>query len=127
MATVVTPHAVSQAAMAARSQELAANLRTLAGKPSADAPAAGGTTRSAGTQTMCMSEWTSMPAAWELMTVSATACSRGGRDAGFGGGLVLLGLTGDDLTLAGVRWRRLMVSATFVRVGRRQPARAKRG
>src|SRR5260221_3155891 len=102
MATVVTPHALSQAAMASRSQELAPSLRTFAGKP-VDALAASGAMASAGTQTMCMSECTSMPAACWLRTASATACSRGGRAAGFGGALALEGSTCDDLALAGER------------------------
>src|SRR5260370_17554893 len=89
MATVVTAHAVSQAAMAARSQEFAPNLRTCAGKP-ADALSAWSETESPGTQTMCMSECTSMPAAWGLRIGRVAACARGGRDPGFGG-LVDLG------------------------------------
>src|SRR5262245_61290540 len=111
MATVVTPHSVSQAAMAARSQELAPNLRTLAGKP-ADSLAAWGNTPAAGTQTMCMSECTSMPAAWALRTGSAGAGARGGRAAGFGGVSATAGWAWDDLASAGERLRCLMVSAT---------------
>src|SRR5271165_4440183 len=103
--------------MAARSQELAPNLWTFAGNP-ADAPSASGKTESPGTQTMCMSECTSMPAAWGLRMGSATACSRGGRDAGFGGVLALAASTFDDLALlTGERLRWLMVSALFLEWG----------
>src|SRR5713226_9508165 len=83
MATVVTPHAANQAAMAARSHELAPNLRTFAGK-SPEAPSPSGEVRSAGTQTMCMSECTSMPAALRLRTVRAPAGAPPGHDAAFG-------------------------------------------
>src|SRR5215831_16042251 len=102
MATVVTPHSFSQAAIATRSQEFAPNRRTLAGKPPASLDA-DGTTLATGTQTMCMSECTSMPAALGLRMVRIGACSRSGRN-GLGWGL-------------SERLRWLMVSATFLRVG----------
>src|SRR5580704_17663959 len=116
MATVVTPQPANQSAMAARSQELAPNLRTFSGKP-ANSPSAWGDARSSGTQTMCMSECTSIPAALALTTASATACSRGGRDAGFGGLLALAGLPEDELAWAGERLRWLMVSAPLLEWG----------
>src|SRR5260370_37459199 len=123
MATVVTAHGVSQGAMAARSQEFAPTLRTCAGKP-ADALSAWSETESPGTQTMCMSECTSMPAAWGLRIGRVAACARGGRDAGFGGLLDLGASTGDHSTLPGERWRWLIVSATWLEWGeesRREP------
>src|SRR5262245_35214418 len=101
MATVVTPHPFNQSAMAWRSQELAPNRRTCAGK-APGSPSTGGPTHSAGTQTMCMSEWTSMPAAWGLRMVRAGGCARGGRD-GLGAGL----------PGAAERLRWLMVSLTL--------------
>src|SRR5580692_8713468 len=107
MAMVVTPHSVNQSAMATRSQELAPNWRTFAGKPPASTSAVDGT-RSAGTQTMCMSECTSMPAALGLRTSSVTGWSRGGR-GGFSEILTLAGLS-----LAGEHLRLLMVSATLL-------------
>src|SRR5688572_30725221 len=97
MSTVVTPHACSQSAMAIRSQELAPNRRTWAGKPLA-ALGVEGPTLGAGTQTMCMSECTSMPAALGWRMVRAGAGWRGGR-AGWA--------VAEECLL------RLMVSATF--------------
>src|SRR6516165_4245713 len=105
MATVVTPHSASQSAMAVRSQELAPNERTFAGAPAAWAGA--GATRSAGTHTMCMSEWTSMPAALGLRTGKAAGCARGGCGAGLGGAWVADGLAG-----AAERLGRLMVGTS---------------
>src|SRR5437899_3457321 len=113
MATVVTPHAANHSAMAVRSQEFAPNWRMFAGK-SSDAPSAWGNTRLAGTQTMCMSECTSMPAALGLRTASVTACSRGDRDRAFGGLSALAGLTLDDLASEAERLRCFMVSATLL-------------
>src|SRR5262245_29517759 len=104
MATVVTPHSASQSAMARRSQELAPKRRTFAG--SAAASAAAEDTRSAGTQTMCISAWTSIPAAFGLSTGRVTGCARGGRDAGLGWASLA-----EDLAWAGRRLCRLMVSA----------------
>src|ERR1035438_4313594 len=57
-ATVFTPHFVNHAAISRRSAVLAPKCRT------------GLASRSAGTQTMCMSEWTSIPAASGLMRLS---------------------------------------------------------
>lgn len=61
------PDSLSQSAMATRSQELAPKRRTLSGKP----PHAlvDGLMLWAGTQPMCMSECTSMPAAFGLRIV----------------------------------------------------------
>src|SRR5260370_6301120 len=109
MATVVTPHAVSQAAMAARSQEFAPNLRTCAGKP-ADALSAWSETESPGTQTMCMSECTSMPAAWGLRIGRVAACARAGRGARLGRLVDLCAGTRGDSTLPVESWRCLLVS-----------------
>ena len=94
----MTPHCFSQSAIACRSQVLAPKRRTGSGS------------RSAGTQTMCMSECTSMPAACGCWTASLTGCARGARDAALGAHLDALGLDGERL-----RW--LMGTATFVRVG----------
>src|SRR5687767_13567015 len=119
MATVVTPHSASQSAMAARSQELAPNRRTWPGPP---AVAAG--TRSAGTQTMCMSEWTSMPAAFGLSTGIAGGRTRGVRRPGFDGGRP----GGDPGRARSVaRFGRLMGSAPRRGTGRRAPAQDERG
>src|SRR5262249_37224921 len=94
--------------MATRSQELAPNRRTCAGKPPPSLSGAD-STRPGGTQTTCMSEWTSIPAALALRMVKAGACSRGGRDD-VGRGFASLALPGERL-----RW--LMASATLGRVG----------
>ena len=61
-----------------------------------------------------------MPAACGCWTVSVTGCARGARDAGLGADWDGLGLNGERLCC-------FMMTATFVRVGRRQPTRAKRG
>src|SRR5262245_29441324 len=106
MATVVTPHSASQSAMATRSQELAPKRRTFAGLPTV-AAAAGGI-QSGGTQTMCMSEWTSIPAALGLSRGMVGGCARGGRGRDFGGALLV-----GDFACAGGRWCRLMVSAPW--------------
>src|SRR5262245_10818618 len=92
--------------MASRSQELAPKRRTLAGKPLSTLEG-DGSTLAAGTQTMCMSECTSMPAALRLRTVRTGACSRGGREA-------------RDLALAELpeRLRWLMVSTTLGQWGK---------
>jgi len=77
IATVVTPHDFNHWAMAIRSQEFAPNRRTLTGRPPAS-PVADGETLSALTQTMCMSECTSMPAAFGLRIVMLDEERRGG-------------------------------------------------
>ncbi len=86
--------------MATRSQELAPNRRTLLGRPpfSSDAVVV---TLAVGTQTICMSECTSMPAAFGLRMVMTGVCSRDGVPFRW----ALLGLS-DRL-----RW--LMMSATL--------------
>ena len=71
-ATVRTRHFFNHATISWRSAVLAPNCRT------------GFASRSAGTQTICMSEWTSIPAASGLTTLSAAP------EAGTG--------TGTDLT-----------------------------
>src|SRR5215471_16779011 len=98
--------------MARRSQELAPKRRTFAGKEAASVVAGG--TRSAGTQTMCISAWTSMPAALGLMTCRVTGWLRGGREAGLERAWLA-----EDLSWTGGRLCRLMVSATFAGWGRR--------
>src|SRR5262249_14828811 len=92
MAIVVTPHSASQSAMAVRSQELAPKRRTFGGGPAASPAAL--EARSAGTQTMCMSEWTSMPAALGL-----TSGIVGGRLGDFGRPLAVGELSGAGGTL----------------------------
>ena len=67
MATVLMPQAFSHAAIAWRSAVLPPNWRT------------GSASRSAGTQTMCISEWTSMPAASGLTTWSGAVEAGTGR------------------------------------------------
>src|SRR5262249_45250642 len=99
---------------------LAPKRRTLAGKAAASVVAGG--TRSAGTQTMCISAWTSMPAASGLITCRGTGCVRGGREAGLERAWVAEGVG-----WAGGGVCRLMVSATFGGWGRRQPAWDERG
>src|SRR5262245_25724665 len=91
MAIVVTPHSASHSAMAVRSQELAPKRRTFGGGPAVSRTAL--ETRSAGTQTMCMSEWTSMPAALGL-TSGIVGCAGGGRRGDFGRPLALGELSG---------------------------------
>src|SRR5262245_42034022 len=97
--------------MAIRSQELAPKRRTLAGK--ADASVVAGSTRSAGTQTMCMSAWTSMPAALGLMTCRLTGCVRGGRETGLERAWLA-----EEWAWAGGRWCRVRVSATLAGLGK---------
>src|SRR5262249_19518976 len=115
MATVVTPHSFSQSALACRSQEVAPNRRTCAGKPPGVLPVGAAATRSTGTHTMCLSEWPSMPAALALRTVRGGGAARGGRD-GLGAGLAWAG--------GGLRW--LMRSSTLGEWGE-APAWDKRG
>src|SRR5262245_32823131 len=67
MATALMPHAFSHVAIAWRSAVLPPNWRT------------GSASRSAGTQTMCISEWTSMPAASGLTTWSGAVEAGTGR------------------------------------------------
>src|SRR5207248_4027775 len=98
--------AASQSAIALRSQELAPKRRTFAGSRAASVAA--GDTRSAGTQTLCLSEWTSIPAAFGLSTGRVTGCARGGRAAGLDRASFA-----EDLAWAGGRLCRLMASATL--------------
>src|SRR3954471_22046329 len=100
MATALMPQAFSHAAISWRSAVLPPNWRT------------GSASRSAGTQTMCMSEWTSIPAASGLMIFSGavevgigtgTDLARG--LAGFRGGLGLLGPFGSSFGMTMDRLR----------------------
>src|SRR6516162_3591203 len=84
--------------MASRSHVLAPKRRTGSGS------------RSAGTQTMCMSEWTSMPAAWGCWMVSVTGWARGARETGWRAALAAFDGHGERL-----RW--LMATTTFRKSG----------
>jgi hypothetical protein len=74
----------SATAATGHQEELAPNRRTFAGKPPSSLDA-GGTALGAGTHTMCMSECTSMPAAWGWRTDRAGGVARGSRAPGSAG------------------------------------------